>query len=66
MQNKLKSNTNYFPIKDLCIVYIEERTKSEAACYIYPCMQQDYFEAYKTAEKIFEYFVNMYKNSNKL
>jgi hypothetical protein len=31
IQNKLKSNTNYFSTEDLCIAYIERRTKGAAA-----------------------------------
>jgi hypothetical protein len=53
MQNKLKSNINHFPTEDLRIAYVEGRTKGAVARYIYPRMQQDYPEAYKTTEKIF-------------
>jgi hypothetical protein len=38
MQNKLKSNTNYFPTEDLRMVYIERRTKDAIARYIYSRM----------------------------
>jgi hypothetical protein len=31
MQNKLKSNTNYFSTEDLYMAYVEERTKGAAA-----------------------------------
>jgi hypothetical protein len=53
MRNKLKSNTDYFPTEDLRMAYVEGQTKGAAVRHIYPRMQQDHPEAYKTAEEIF-------------
>jgi hypothetical protein len=66
MRNKLKSNTNHFSTEDLRMAYIEERTKGAAAQHIYPRMQQDYPEVYKTAEEIFQHLANVYKDPDKL
>jgi hypothetical protein len=66
MQNKLKANTDHFPNKELRIAYIEGRAKGEAVRYIFPRTQPDYLEIYKTAEEIFQYLADIYKNPDKL
>jgi hypothetical protein len=45
---------------------VEGRVKDEATRHIFSRTQDDYPEAYRTAEEMFKYLTDVYKNPDKL
>ena len=65
MLQKLKINNNYYPTKELKIVYTTSRLGNNAIVYTIERIRIDFDNLYIISKKIFEQLDNIYQNSNR-
>ncbi len=64
MQNKLKTNKNYFSIKKLKIVYIKSRVSKAAIKHIASWMRNMFLNLFLKIEKVLLIINKIYDNLN--
>jgi hypothetical protein len=65
MRNKLLANGDYYPTDSLQIAYTESRIGGEAAKYIAPRLRATALNRFRTAEEIFDYLTQVYRDPNR-
>ena len=65
IKNKLRRNSDFYPTKDLKIIYVASRLLGTALALVNPCLNKDCLFMYLTVRELYTYLKELYSNPNK-